>query len=116
MRETAMRETEDFLTTPYRMTILSHRADRRLDATKEVWDKALSFFDTTNRKHITYAASHGYTVIEEDEGIIAVISPVSQEDGEIFYQYGEEESHYFSLSGDNLSTRVAYIQSLEATT
>ena len=110
----------DFLTHPARMIILAHGSNPALDAPKSAWDAAMVFFSSGERGYLANMAAHGYTIIEEEEGIIAVVAYLPSEpernSGEILYRYGPDIFHCFTLEGDALETRIAHLRSLDTPT
>ena len=105
---------DDFLRHPSRMTILSHGSQPALDAPKAVWDAAMQFFAKGERGYLANMAAHGYTVIEEEEGIVSVVChlPLEPErnSGELLYRYGPEIFQRYILEGETLETRIAHVR------
>lgn len=110
----------DFITHPARLTILSRRSNPSLDAPKSVWDTAMSFYNKSERGYIANRAAHGYTVIEEEEGIISIIyfddANPDQNRGELLYSYGPDIFRFYSLEGDALLTRINHVKEREKDT
>jgi hypothetical protein len=108
----------DFLTHPSRMTILSHGSQPALDAPKAVWDAAMQFFAKGERGYLANMAAHGYTVLEEEEGIVSVIADLPLEpernSGELLYRYGPGIFQRYTLEGEALETRIAHVRACEA--